>query len=462
MMLLFCTVVGVLLAGSQLLFYLLLAREIRAQLDRQLLQSSSPVAADLEADPDVTDVSELDIPDEYFELLDASGRVVAHSRNLTSRLLSLPANQASVSQRTFENVEDPQRGRLRLVFVPLSTPAGNRVLALAMPTRDADSVLHSFRHMILVFLSLSLVIMGIVSSWYVGRALRPIAELTRRAREMARRAADHERREAWQPLRVSNPHDELGRLAETFNQLFASVDSALQQLRQFVSDASHELRTPLSVLQGEAELILRETRSPEEYQAALRVMDEELKKLSRIVEGLFTLAMADAGQLRLAREPLYLNEVLEESCALAASLAQAKGIHIDRELEEGILYLGDETFLRHLFLIFLENAVKYSPPQTRVRVRLKVSDGLARAQFQDEGFGIAHEHLPHIFERFYRAAPPGSEETHSGGLGLAIAQAIVRAEHGSIDCQSAPGIGSTFTIELPIQSHSPIPATQDK
>jgi signal transduction histidine kinase len=462
MMLLFCTVVGVLLAGSQLAFYLLLAREIHAQLDLQLLESSSPVAANLEADLDVTDVTELNIPDEYFELLDASGRVVAHSRNLASRLLSLPANQASVSQRVFGNLEDPQRGRLRLVLVPLRTPAGNRVLALAMPTRDADNVLLSFRHMILVFLSLSLVIMGIVSSWYVGRALRPIAELTRRAREMARRAANHERGEPWQPLMVSNPQDELGRLAETFNQLFVSVDSALEQLRQFVSDASHELRTPLSVLRGEAELLLSETRSPGEYQEALRVMDEELKKLSRIVEGLFTLAMADAGQLRLAREPLYLNEVLEESCALAASLAQAKGIHIDQELEEGVLYLGDETFLRHLFLIFLENAIKYSSPKTRVRVRLKVSGGLVRAQFQDEGCGIASEHLPHIFERFYRAAPPSSEETHSGGLGLAIAQAIVRAEGGSIDCQSAPGIGSTFTVNLPTQSHQPASPAHDK
>jgi signal transduction histidine kinase len=261
---------------------------------------------------------------------------------------------------------------------------------------------------------------------------------------------------------VSNPHDELGRLAETFNDLFASLDSALRQLRQFVSDASHELRTPLSVLRGETELMLSEPRSAEEYQKALRSIEEELKKLSRIVEGLFTLAMADAGQLRLAKEPLYLNEVLEESCALATPLARAKGIVIDRDLKEEVFDIGDEPFLRQLFLIFLDNAVKYSPPHSRVRVRLEVSNGMARSEFQDQGMGISDEHLPHIFERFYRGAPHNSEEVQSGGLGLAIAQAIVRAEGGSINCQTTPGRGTTFTINLPLRTRQPVPATQAK
>jgi len=274
---------------------------------------------------------------------------------------------------------------------------------------------------------------------------------------MAARVADSSRREPWRPLQVHNPHDELGRLAVTFNELFAGVESALRQLRQFVSDASHELRTPLSVLRGETELMLRESRTPEEYQKALRAIEDELKKLSRIVEGLFTLAMADAGQLRVAREPLYMNEVLEESCALAAPLARTKGIVIDRDLTEDVPYLGDETVLRQLFLIFLENAIKYSPASSRVRVRLETPKGLARAQFQDEGIGISEKDLPHIFERFYRAALPNSGEAQSGGLGLAIADAIVRVEGGSIECQTAPGKGTTFTINLPIHPCQPGP-----
>jgi heavy metal sensor kinase len=462
MMVLFCVVVGVLLAASHLAFYMVLKREIQIQLDRQLIETSSPVVADLAADPDESDVTELNIPDEYFEVLDLSGRVTANSRNLMPGPLALPALPTNLSQIAFKTIEESERGRLRLVLIPFRNRTGAHVLVLAVPTRDADQALITFRHMIFVLFPLSLLLTAAVSAWYVGRSLRPVAELTQQAREMVGRTADGIRREPWRPLGVSNPHDELGRLAETFNDLFASLDSALRQLRQFVSDASHELRTPLSVLRGETELMLSEPRSAEEYQKALRSIEEELKKLSRIVEGLFTLAMADAGQLRLAKEPLYLNEVLEESCALATPLARVKGIVIDRDLKEEVFNIGDEPFLRQLFLIFLDNAVKYSPPHSRVCVGLEVSNGMARSEFQDQGMGISDEHLPHIFERFYRGAPHHSEEVQSGGLGLAIAQAIVRAEGGSINCQTTPGKGTTFTINLPLRTRQSVPVTRAK
>jgi signal transduction histidine kinase len=237
-------------------------------------------------------------------------------------------------------------------------------------------------------------------------------------------------------------------LAETFNILFARLDVVLRQLRQFVTDAAHELRTPLSVLQGESQLLLSKPRTPEEYQQALRVIDEELKKLSRIVEGLFTLSMADAGQLRLSAEALYLNEVLEEACALASPRAQTKHIAIVRDLQQEVPYVGDEAFLRQLFLIFLDNAIKYSPPHTFVRVCLECQDGTIQIRFQDQGIGVPSQHLPHIFERFYRAALRDAGESQSGGLGLAIARAIVAAQQGSIQCESETGKGSTFTVTL--------------
>jgi signal transduction histidine kinase len=230
------------------------------------------------------------------------------------------------------------------------------------------------------------------------------------------------------------------------NQLLARIDAVVRQLRQFVSDASHELRTPLSVLQGETELLLTRPRTTTEYENATRVIDSELKKLNRMVDGLFTLSMADAGQLRIAPEPLYLEEVLEESCGLAAPLAHHKKIEIERQLQPDVLFDGDPTFLRQLFLIFIDNAIKYSPSGTKVKVTLTKQEDV-RVRFQDQGIGISKEDLPRIFERFFRAAP--SNETQSGGLGLAIAQAIVRAHRGRIECESEPGRGSIFTIFLP-------------
>lgn len=453
MMLLFCMVVGVLLAASHVVLYEVIKREIRTQLDRQLIEASSPVVADLATDPDESDVAQLNVPDEYFEVLDPSGRVTVRSQNLGPAPLALPPVPTGLSRTVFTSLEDSRLGGLRVILIPFRNRTGGPyILALAVPTRDGDRALLTFRHLIFLLFPASLILTAAMSAWYVGRSLRPIAELTHQAREMLGRAAQGNRREPWQPLQTPNPRDELGQLATTFNQLFANLDSVLRQLRQFVSDASHELRTPLSVLRGETELMLSEPRTPAEYQKALRSLEDELKKLSRIVEGLFTLAMADAGQLRLSREPLYLNEVLEESCALATPLARAKGITIERDLTREIFNIGDEIFLRQLFLIFLDNAIKYSPPQSRVRVRVEAPNGVAQATFQDEGMGIAPEHLPHIFERFYRGAPHNCEDVQSGGLGLAIAQAIVHAEGGSIDCQTTLGKGTQFTVKLPLRS----------
>jgi signal transduction histidine kinase len=450
MMLLFCAVVGLLLAGSYIGFYTLLTREVRDQLDRQLTDTARPVIADLISDPAEQDVNELSVPDEYFELLDASGRRLERSKNLAGQGLNVGRLGIDASRTVFLSIDDPARGRLRLALIPFRRGAESLVLALAIPTRDADRVLAGFRKMIPVLLLVSLAMTGIISTWYVGRSLRPVAELTRHAAETTQRLSDSGHPHLWKPLAVTNPHDELGRLAETFNRLFARVDAALRQLRQFATDASHELRTPLAVLQGETELLLSESHSAEQYRRTLHVILDELKKLSRIVEGLFTLAMADAGELRLAREPLYLNEVLEESCALVAALAGSKGIAIQRELKQEVSYLGDEVFLRQLFLILLDNAIKYSPRNTQVNVSLEQSDGVVRARFEDQGPGISSEHLPRIFDRFYRAAPGG--EPQGGGLGLAIAQAIVRAQKGSIQCRSKFRSGSTFTVTLPVNN----------
>ncbi len=449
MMLLFCVVVGILLAGSYAIFYTLLSREVHAQLDRQLVETANPVVADLASDPTENDVDQLNLPGNYFELLSASGRVLQRSINLKPGLLVTGGNLVE-SRPTFHTLEDVHYGKLRLALVPFLRGGQIQILALAVRTRAAEQAIAAFRGVILWVFPLSLALTAAISSWYVGRSLRPVSRLTGHAAEVMARMAQSPRGNLWTPLPIANPRDELGRLAETFNHLFARVDKGIGQLRQFVTDASHELRTPLSVLQGETELVLSKPRPTEEYQKTLTTIDGELKHLSRIVEGLFTLSMADAGQLRLSRSPLYLNEVLEEACARSAPRAQSKGITIVRDLHQEAAFQGDEAFLRELFLIFLDNSIKYSPPGARVTVALEKLDGRWRATFSDQGFGVSPEDLPHIFERFYRAARTSDGESQSGGLGLAIAQAIAHAHGGSIDCASEPDKGSSFAVTFPV------------
>ena len=447
MMLLFCTVVGVLLAGSYLAFWGLLAHAVHTQLNRQLLETARPIISDMVSEPDAKDVDRLDLPGEFFELLDQNGHVLQQSKNLAAPM-KLNGLNLSDSRPTFGIAALENGETVRVALIPFRQGNQALIFAVAIPTFGTNRVLDSFGGVALLLFPLSLVLTAGISALYVGRSLAPIKELTKHAALMAKRVTN--RQGFWTPLPVCSPHDELGRLAQTFNHLLKSVDSAVLQLRQFVTDASHELRTPLAVLHGETELLLSKPRSTEEYRQTLCVFDDEFKKLTRIVEGLFTLSMADAGQLHLVREPLYINEVLEEACGLATSRARTKNISIVRDLNQELSCTGDEAFLRELFLIFLDNAIKYSREGTRIHVTLGIRDGAIQARFQDEGVGISPEHLPFIFDRFYRAAPPTSGEAQSGGLGLAIAQAIAIAEGGIIECESTVGVGSTFTVTLPI------------
>ncbi len=450
MMLLFCTVVGVLLAASYLAFWGLLARAVHAQLNRQLLETARPIIADMVSEPDAKDINRLDLPGEFFEVLDQNGRVLQQSKNLAAPMKLIGLNSDN-SRPTFGIAALENGETVRLALIPFQQGNQARILAVAIPTFGTNRVLDNFGGVALLLFPLSLLLTAGISALYVGRSLAPIKELTKHAALMAKRVT--KRQGFWTPLPVSSPHDELGRLAVTFNHLLKSVDSAVLQLRQFVTDASHELRTPLAVLHGETELLLSKPRTAEEYRQTLCVFDDEFKKLTRIVEGLFTLSMADAGQLHLVREPLYINEVLEEACSLAASRARAKNISIVRNLNEELACTGDEAFLHELFLILLDNAIKYSPDGTRIHVALETRDGAIQACFRDQGVGISPEHLPFIFDRFYRAAPLNSGETQSGGLGLAIAQAIAIAHGGIIECESIVREGSTFTVKLPI-SHT--------
>src|SRR6266851_1837425 len=459
MMLLFTTVVGVLLAGSYLAFFGLLTRAVRTQLNRQLLETARPIIADIITEPKAQDVNRLDIPGEFFELLDTAGQVLQRSKNVTAPI-ELNGIKPTFSEPTFGSATIGHES-IRIALVPFQQGNQTRILLVAIPTLGTNSVLDSFGRVALLLFPLSLALTASISAFYVGRSLAPIKALTQHAALMARRVTN--RSGFWSPLPVSSPYDELSRLAETFNHLFEGIDSAVGQLRQFVTDASHELRTPLSVLHGETELLLSKPRSAEEYRKTLVLFDDEFKKLTRIVEGLFTLSMADAGQLHLLSEPLYINEVLEEACALVTSRALAKNIVIVRELNQELACTGDEAFLHELFLIFLDNAIKYSPDGTCIRVMLEIRGGTIQLRFQDQGIGISPEDMPLIFDRFYRAAPLNSGDAQSGGLGLAIAQAIAIAQGGTIECESTVGVGSTFTVNLPMtEPHEAVPESLPK
>jgi heavy metal sensor kinase len=258
-----------------------------------------------------------------------------------------------------------------------------------------------------------------------------------------------------QRLPITNANDELGRLAATFNELLGRLDESLSQQRRFMADASHELRTPLSVMRTATGVTLeQEQRSESEYRDALKVIDEQARRLTRIVADMFTLARADAGRRALNRSDFYLDELLWECVRAASVLGSHKGVTIEvGELVE-VPYRGDEGLLRQLILNLLDNAIKHTPSGGKVRVSLESQNSQYKIIVSDSGTGIPPEAQPHIFERFYRVDKSRSRTEASdlgagAGLGLSIARWIAETHHGRVELESSGSKGSVFVASFP-------------
>lgn len=447
MIFLFCAVIGTFLAGTYGVVDVIFTKDARKSFDDKLVDLGNLIAVQVASHPGDTHVAGLPLGRKFIERLDEHGNVLEHSAppdGLELNLQPLPSRPEPQLR-----IVNTAIGDFRVAIQPVFADGHLQWVIVAEPTARMDEFNATLRETAFGLWTVSLLLTTLIAAWYVGRSLAPIVDLNKHAALLTQRIAMAPSESLEMRLPVSNPNDELGQLAINFNALFSRVDAVVRQLRQFVSDAAHELRTPLSVLRGETQFLLSQRRSVDEYQQTLKTIDGELTVMVQIIEGLFTLAMADAGQLRLLQEDLQLDEVLEEACGIAAPLARRKGIGIERNQWDEVQFRGDQALLRQVFLILLENAIKYSAAGTRIRVSIAVIEGHAEVSVQDEGSGIAPEHLVNIFQRFYRAAPQTSEETRSGGLGLAIAEAIMRVHGGKVSCVSEVAKGSTFTLVLP-------------
>ena len=228
----------------------------------------------------------------------------------------------------------------------------------------------------------------------------------------------------------------------------APVERTMEYMRRFMADAAHELRTPLTVLRTRAEVTLQRERGVADYQAALQSIEREAERLGKIVEDLLLLARADAGERPVARERLYLDDLLLEVASGHRFVAERRGLSLDvRGLDEAVI-LGDPALVRQLLGIVLDNAVKFTPAGGGVTVAVAASGGEVRVTVEDTGPGIAPDQLPHIFERFYRG-DPARARADGAGLGLAIARWIADAHGARIDIASEGGRGTRVVLVFP-------------
>ena len=299
----------------------------------------------------------------------------------------------------------------------------------------------------LVLVPLTLLLAGWVGYFMAKKALQPVAEMRKQAQKITASSLDER-------LIVKNEHDELGQLTVVMNELLARLSASFEQQKRFMADASHELRTPIAIVRGESEVaLLKPDRAMDDYRQSLAVINDESQRLTKIVEDLFTLARADAGQFRTHFEPVYLNDIIADSVRSIGVLAREKNIRIEVSTNEEMPMDADEALLRRLFLNLLDNAVKYNRNGGSVSVAGETSNVHYRVQIADSGPGIASSEQPFIFDRFYRSDKSRNRiletETSGAGLGLAIAKWIAEIHDGKIDLISSSDAGSTFAVSFP-------------
>lgn len=299
---------------------------------------------------------------------------------------------------------------------------------------------------ILLILPFSLLLAWVVGSWIANRALAPVDRIITEVEEISDGRSLHRR------LPIPMIKDEFGRLSETLNQMMARLELSFVSLRRFTADASHELKTPLTVLRAGVERAVTTPNLPQETLVVLEETLQEVNRMTELVDALLTLARADEGRAPLHREAVDLRGLLVEVEETGELLAEPGNVKMEMETPSQPVMLDvDRSRVRQLVLNLVTNAVKYTPAEGRVRLGLVDEPGRVVLTVADTGIGIAPGDLPHIFDRFYRAdtARTRTGERPGAGLGLAICKWIAEAHGGTIDVQSRPGRGTTFTVVLP-------------
>ncbi len=311
-------------------------------------------------------------------------------------------------------------------------------LQISSSLEAIDHTLDLLRFLLLSFVPLVVAIACAGGAWLSRRALKPVDEITSAARTIG---IDN------LSLRLRTPQtgDELQRLTEVWNGMLGRLEAAVKTLSQFAADASHELRTPLAVIRTSAELALRRARSPESYRQSLAEIAEEAERMTQLVDDLLFLARSDARATEMPMEPVDLDALLREVSGELLGLADARQLRIRHAGSAGPVSIsGNPAALRRLFLVLLDNAIKYSRPGSEVIVAISGGNGTAAVSVEDFGIGISQADQPHIFKRFYQA---DKARTDGGfGLGLSLAESIVRAHGAAIDVASEEGFGAKFRV----------------
>ncbi len=446
-------VVGILLlAGFSAALYFYVSGTMARPLDHELRQDLAAVRSRLVVQPDgelqwegtkMSDTAPWDAGNPWFELWDEQGRLVRRFWPLAdSSLKQLPV--APVRDReTLSVFYVADEVRLRVLSVPFPVPGRSetwmiRVMRIHQPAAGALGALR-----LIILIALPVVIALLVAGGYVltRRWLKPLDDMVAAADRIT--ADDLGRR-----LPVTNPQDELGRLAAVFNVTLGRLEDSFTALDRFVADASHELRTPLTTLRSVGEVGLRGERTPAEYRETIGSMLEEAHRLQLLVQRLLELASTESGAPPLNREPIRIDEYVTRCVEELGILA---------EMRQQRIVLGlvpcktatDPVIFRQAFQNILDNAIKFSPDGSTIAVTVREDEGSCQVAVRDQGPGISPEYQARITERFFRPESALGRGRRGFGLGLAITKAYMHLLGGTLSHEPVAPHGSMFKLTLP-------------
>jgi heavy metal sensor kinase len=390
---------------------------------------------------ELTNGPELPLGGGLFQVFDAEGRLLFESPAIARHNASNPSLHSPGAKPVYRD-SAPSGTRVRLGARCTAINGKILTIQVAEPLRSFDKSLNDFAHVLYLSIPILLLAIAAAGFWLSGCAMAPVERIIQEANAIG---ADN----LTARISLPKPRDELRTLSETLNAMLERIESSVNRLTQFTADASHELRAPLTLIQTAAEYTLRRERSREELLEALRKILHETNRTAALVGRLLDLARADSGKSQLHLMPIDLAALLNDIAGTAAPLARKKQIQFTSQLGDGpVLVMGDDPSLRELFLILIDNAVKYTAKKGSIALRLSREAECAVVEVTDTGVGIAREDLPHVFDRFWRADKVRSREMGGTGLGLSIAKWIVDRSGGVITVTSELGAGSTFMVRL--------------
>jgi len=387
---------------------------------------------------------------DYLEIHRPDAAVATRSTNLNGRSLlersALSSSQVRVAIREVSGI-----GPVFIVAAPLFERGQLRGYAVAGHSLVAAYRTAAWLRNTLGVMTVAATAIAAVGCWWLaGIGLRPVDRITRAARSISAGALSRR-------LALRGPDDEIHRLGSAFDEMIARIERAFVRERQFTADVAHELRTPLTILQGEIEVTLRKPRSADEYRDGYERLHVEVVRLSLMLRDLLFLARVDAGVETLAVAPIDLCMVLTDVVDRFAGLAEERQITIRLIGPERAIVATNVDALSRAVGNLVENALRHSRRNDVVDVGLSIGDGVS-IDVVDRGSGIAAEHLPHVFRRFYRADKHRGRDDGGSGLGLAIAASIVELLGGNVGATSRPLERTVFTIWLPARAAGTLPS----